>query len=54
MPEPAQRAITIAQLGIIAAKLGRKLAWDPKKERFIGDEQADRMLSRLFRSPWRL
>jgi predicted dehydrogenase len=54
MPEPAQRAITVAQLGIIAAKLGRKLAWDPKNEHFIGDQQADRMLSRPFRSPWRL
>lgn len=52
--ETAQRAATVGRLGIIAMKLGRKLRWDPKSERFIGDEQANRMLSRPMRSPWRL
>jgi hypothetical protein len=35
-------------------RLGRKLRWDPDKEQFVNDAQANRMLSRPMRSPWRL
>lgn len=52
--EVAHRSIMIAHLGVIAIKLGRKLNWDPKKERFINDPEADRLLSRPMRSPWHL
>jgi hypothetical protein len=35
--------------------MGHKVVWDPKKERFIGDEGADlRLLGRNMRAPWRL
>jgi len=44
----------IAQMGDIAVRLKRKLRWDPVKEEFIGDEQANRRLSKPARSPWRL
>ena len=50
----AHRSITPAHLGNIAIRLGRKLRWDPLQEEFIGDSQANRMLSRPYRSPWRL
>ncbi|MBI3735470.1 Gfo/Idh/MocA family oxidoreductase [Candidatus Sumerlaeota bacterium] len=52
--EEAHRSITIAHLGNICMQLGRKLKWNPQTERFIGDEEADRMLSRAMRAPWTL
>lgn len=52
--EVAVRDETICQMGDLAVRLGRKLNWDPVKEEFVGDEQANRRLSRLMRSPWRL
>jgi predicted dehydrogenase len=52
--EQAHRTITIAHLGNIAMKLGRNLRWDPKAERVIGDDEANRMLSRPMRAPWSL
>jgi predicted dehydrogenase len=38
----------------IAWQLGRKLAFDPVKEEFAGDEEANRMRSRAMREPWRI
>lgn len=52
--EQAHRSITIAHLGNISLRLGRDVKWDPKAERFIGDEQANAMLSRPMRKPWSL
>jgi Oxidoreductase family, C-terminal alpha/beta domain len=42
----------VCQMGDIAVRLKRKLRWDPVKEEFIDDLQANRMLSRPRRSPW--
>ena len=53
-PEIGQRCFTIAHIGNISMLLERKLRWDPGNERFIDDEQANRMLSRSMRSPWKL
>ena len=53
-PEIGHRCFTIAHIGNISMQLGRKLKWNPEKECFINDEQANRMLSRFMRSPWRL
>ena len=44
----------ICQMGDIAVRMGRKLQWDPVKEMFVNDEAANRKLSRVMRSPWRL
>lgn len=38
----------------IAIRLGRKLHWDPVKEQFINDEEANKMLTGTMRSPWHL
>jgi predicted dehydrogenase len=53
-PEIGQRCFTIAHIGNISMLLGRRLKWDPDKEEFVNDEQANRMLSRSMRSPWHL
>jgi hypothetical protein len=38
----------------IALFLGRKLKYDPVKNEFIGDEQANRLRSEALREPWRI
>ena len=38
----------------IAMRLGRKLRWDPEKEQFINDDEANRMMIPSMRSPWTL
>ncbi len=41
-------------LGNIACMAGRKLRWDAKKEDFIGDAEASRLLTRRAAGPWNL
>jgi predicted dehydrogenase len=53
-PEIGQRCFTIAHIGNIAMRLGKKLKWDLTRERFANDEEANRMLGRAMRSPWNL
>lgn len=38
----------------IAIFLGRKLNYDPKKNEFIGDDEANRLRSEALREPWRI
>jgi predicted dehydrogenase len=38
----------------IACQLGRTLKFDPAREEFQGDDQANRMRSRAMREPWRV
>ena len=52
--ELGHRSTTVCHLGNIAMLLKRKLKWDPEMERFIGDEEANRMLSKPMRAPWSL
>jgi Oxidoreductase family, NAD-binding Rossmann fold/Oxidoreductase family, C-terminal alpha/beta domain len=52
--ETAVRSDTICHLDDLAIRLGRKLHWDPDKERFVNDDQANRLLRRPLRSPWKL
>jgi predicted dehydrogenase len=39
-------------LANLSMKAGRSFAWDAKAQRIIGDEEANRMLSRPYRAPW--
>ncbi len=50
----AMRSATPGWLGQIAMLTGRKLKWDPVKLRLLGDPEAEKMLSRNMRSPYRL
>lgn len=48
------RTTTVCNLGNIAMQLRRPLKWDPVKEAFADDQQANRMRSRAYRGPWSL
>ncbi len=48
----AVRTEALCQLQLIAAKLRRKLRWDPVKEDFAGDAEASALLDRPMRAPW--
>lgn len=48
------RTTTVCNLGNIVLQLRRPLKWDPVKEEFIGDQQANRMKERAYRGPWTL
>ena len=50
----AHHSITACHVANICMRLGRKMKWDPVKEAFIGDEEANRLRSRAYREPWRL
>ena len=52
--EVGHRSISVGLLGEIAMLTERKLRWDPEKEVFLDDEQANRLLSRPMRGPWHL
>ena len=52
--ESAVRTDTVCHLSDIAMRLGRKLRWDPAAEQFIGDDEANRLLTRSWRGPWHL
>lgn len=38
----------------IAYRVGRKIKWDPKNERVIGDPEADALVTKKYRKPWAL
>lgn len=52
--EQAHRSTSACITGWIGMKLGRKLKWDPVKEKFDGDDAANDMLSRPERAPYGL
>jgi predicted dehydrogenase len=50
--EVAHRSCSACLVSHIAMKLPRKLHWDPVRERFRNDDEANAMLSRPQRYPW--
>ena len=52
--EVAHRSQTPGHLGLIAARTGRTLKWDAKKQVILGDAEASKMIGKDFRAPWKL
>ncbi|HOW70747.1 MAG TPA: Gfo/Idh/MocA family oxidoreductase [Phycisphaerae bacterium] len=52
--EVGHRTASVCHLNNLAMALGRPLRWDPKKEQFIGDDEANKLLSPKMRAPWKL
>jgi hypothetical protein len=52
--EIAHRSCSACLLHHIAMKLDRKIYWDPEKERFKNDDEANKMLSRTQREAYAL
>ncbi len=50
--ETGHLSASLAHLGNIAYRLGRTLHFDPAKEVFIGDKDANAMLTRKYRAPY--
>ena len=50
--EELHLSCVLCHLANISYCLGRKLRFDPEKEVFIGDEEADRWLTREYRQPY--
>jgi hypothetical protein len=48
----AHRAASALLLGGVAKQLQRALKWDPQAERFVHDDEANRLLSIAKRPPW--
>jgi predicted dehydrogenase len=52
--ETGHRSSSTTLLANVALRVGRSLQWDAAKEQVVGDEEANRLLSYEYRSPWKL
>ena len=52
--EIGHRSATLCYLADIAMRAGRTLHWDPERERFLGDDAANRELNRPMAGGWTL
>jgi predicted dehydrogenase len=52
--EIGHRSISVCHLANIARELGRKLQWDPAKEQFVGDDEANQYVNRPRRKGYEL
>jgi len=43
---------SLGHLGVISYRTGRKLIFNPENERFVQDEEADKLLAREYRKPY--
>lgn len=51
--EIGHRSTNMSLLAMLSLKLGRSVRWDGEKERILGDEEANKLLRREYRAPWK-
>jgi len=52
--ETAHHSAIPGHLGLISMLVGRKIKWDVAKEEILDDAEASKLLTRPYRSPWKL
>ncbi len=52
--EVGQHISTVAHLGNISLRTGRKIVWDHSKERVVNDAEANKLVYPHYRKPWKL
>jgi predicted dehydrogenase len=50
--EIGHRSVSVCHLGVIAMRLGRRLEWDPVREVFFNDKEANSFVARAQRKPY--
>ncbi|KAB7531690.1 gfo/Idh/MocA family oxidoreductase [Flagellimonas olearia] len=50
--ENGHRSATIVNMGVVALRLGRDLDFDPVKQEFVNDPEANRLLDQPMRTSW--
>jgi len=52
--EIGHQSTLLCHLANIAVRTGRKIEWDAEKEECVGDPEAQKLVSREYRAPWKL
>ena len=52
--EVGHRSAAICHLGNIGYRIGKPLDWDPVKEKFTNSDDANKLLFREYRGPWKI
>ncbi len=50
--EEGHLSASLCHLGLASAKLKRSLEFDPKTEKFVGDKEANKLITRKYRKPY--
>ena len=51
--EIGHRSTVMSLLGVLSTKLGRSIQWDGEKEIILNDPEANKLLEREYRAPWK-
>jgi predicted dehydrogenase len=51
--ELGHRSTNMSLLGMLSMRIGRSIAWDGEKEMIAGDAEANKLLKRAYRAPWK-